>query len=65
MLVSPELMRISLFVCLLGMAILAAFFLRGRSLPLPAYLGWGLLILLLPMLGPFMVILMKPGHQRS
>ncbi len=65
MLVSPDLMRLFLLVCLLGMAILAAFYLRGRSLSNLAYLGWGLLIILLPLLGPFLVLLAQPGHRRG
>ena len=54
-------MRLLLCVCLIGIAMLAAFFLRGRSLSLPAYLGWGALIVLLPLIGPFLVMLIHPG----
>lgn len=61
---SPDIMRALLLVCLLGMAVLAALFLRQRSLSLFAYLGWGLLIVLLPLLGPFLVLLKRPGKQR-
>ena len=64
MLLSPDVMRLILFACLLGMAILAALFLRERKLSLPAYLGWGLLIVLLPLVGPFLVIMISPGGQR-
>ena len=63
-LLSPDVMRLFLFACLLGMAILAVLFLRERKLPLPAYLGWGLLIVLLPLVGPFLVIMISPGGQR-
>ena len=62
---SPDIMRVLLLICLLGMAVLAALFLRQRSLSLSAYLGWGLLIVLLPLLGPFLVLLSRPGKQRS
>ena len=65
MLVSPDVMRIILLACLIGMAILAALFLRKRSLSIPAYLGWGLLIVLVPLVGPFLVILLQPGTKRS
>jgi uncharacterized membrane protein YukC len=57
-------MRILLLACLIGMAILAALFLRKRSLSIPAYLGWGLLIILVPLIGPFLVILLQPGTKR-
>jgi len=65
MLISPDVMRILLLACLIGMAILAALFLRMRSLSIPAYLGWGLLIILVPLIGPFLVILLQPGTKCS
>jgi hypothetical protein len=61
---SPDIMRALLLICLLGMAVLAALFLRQRNLSLFAYLGWGLLIVLLPVIGPFLVLLSRPGKQR-
>jgi hypothetical protein len=63
--VSPETMRLLLVLCLLGMQILAAFFLRRRQLSLQEYLGWGLLIVFLPALGPFLAILFKPGRPAA
>ena len=60
---SPYLMRLFLLLCLLGMELLAAFFLSQRRLPFLAYLGWGLLAVLLPVMGPFLVILHKPGRR--
>ena len=65
MLLSADWMRLLLCFCLIGIAILAAFFLRGRSLSLPAYLGWGALIILLPLIGPFLVVLIQPGTSRK
>jgi hypothetical protein len=65
MLLSADWMRLLLCVCLIGIAILAAFFLRGRSLSLLAYLGWGALIILLPLIGPFLVVLIQPGTSRK
>ena len=62
---SPDLMRAMLLLCWLGMAILAAFFLRTRRLPFSTYLLWGLLALFLPLLGPFLVILSNPGSKRT
>jgi len=60
---SPHLMRLFLLLCLLGMELLAALFLSQRRLPFFAYLGWGLLAVLLPVVGPFLVILHKPGRR--
>lgn len=54
-------MRLILLIALLGMQILAAFYLRQRRLSLLEYLGWGLLIALVPALGPFLTILLRPG----
>ena len=63
MLLTPDAMRASLVISVLGMALLAAFFLRKRQLTTPEYLGWGLIIVLLPLLGPFLVILHRPGRR--
>jgi uncharacterized membrane protein YjfL (UPF0719 family) len=62
MLVSADFMRLLLLLTVLGMAVLAAFYLRQRRLTLQQYLGWGLLAVLLPLLGPFLVILLAPGE---
>ena len=60
---TPDIMRFLLLICLLGMAILAGLYLRKRNLSYSAYLGWGLLIVLVPLLGPFLVIFMRPGGR--
>lgn len=65
MMLSPNTMRALLFLCLLGMALLAAFYLRQRNLSITEYVGWGLLIVLLPLIGPFLVILSTPGVGRN
>ena len=65
MLLSADWMRLLLCLCLIGIAILAAFFLRGRRLSLFEYLGWGALIVLLPLIGPFLVVLIQPGTSRK
>ena len=51
--------------CLVGMALLAVFYLRGRRLSLLGYLAWGLVALLIPAVGPFIVILAHPGVRRQ
>ncbi len=61
---SSEFMRTLLVLCIFGMALLAAFYLRGRKLTPLAYAAWGLLALAFPVLGPFLVIWLKPGEQQ-
>ena len=63
MLLTPDTMRASLVMCVLCMALLATFFLRKRQLSVSEYIGWGLVIILLPLLGPFLVILRQPGKR--
>ena len=63
MLLTADAMRASLVMCVLGMALLAAFFLCKRQLSISEYIGWGLVIILLPLLGPFLVILHRPGKR--
>ena len=63
MLLSAEIMRLLLLMCVLGMTFLAVFYLRRRELSLSEYIGWGLLVVLLPLLGPFLTILYQPGKR--
>ncbi len=63
--VSADTMRALLICCMAGMTLLAAFYLRRRELSTGAYLAWGLLALLVPLLGPFLVILNHPGRLRK
>jgi hypothetical protein len=59
---SSDVMVLLLFLAALGMALIAAFYLRRRSLPLSHYLAWGVLLVFIPFLGPFLVILLHPGR---
>jgi hypothetical protein len=63
--ISPQLMRLLLVTCLVGMAILAILSLRQRKMPVGVYLGWGLIAVLLPLVGPFIVLLARPGGHRQ
>jgi len=65
--ISPDLMRLMLLICMLSMAILAAFYLRQRRLAPLAYALWGLAAILIPVIGPFFVIWKRPGchHTQS
>ena len=60
--IPPHFMHYALLACILGMSLLATFYLRRRQLSLLAYAGWGLLALLLPLMGPFLVIWLRPGR---
>lgn len=66
MLVSADFMRLLLLLTMLGMAMLAAFFLRRRRVTMLQYMVWGLVAVLLPLIGPFLVIVLAPGkHSHS
>ena len=54
-----------LLLCLVGEAVLAVMYLRSRKLSLPAYLGWGVVIVFVPLLGPFLAIACRPGEALS
>jgi len=58
---SADLMRIILVICLLGMSLLAVLYLHSRKMSYEAYLGWGIFAILLPILGPILVIIFAPG----
>lgn len=64
MLSSPDIMRFLLAACLVGMALLALLFLRRRELTTVESLAWGLLIVFVPLLGPFLVIVLRPGSPQ-
>ncbi|HIE24477.1 MAG TPA: hypothetical protein EYP74_00590 [Anaerolineales bacterium] len=60
---NTETLRMIFFSYLLLNFLLAIFYLRNRNLRLGAYMLWGLLALFLPALGPFLVILLRPGKR--
>ena len=61
---ASETIRILLVGCLFLMSLLAVLFLRQRRLSWTAYCAWGLLAVLLPAIGPFLVILAHPGQKK-
>jgi hypothetical protein len=61
MITTSDVLIFCLFVCQIGMMVLAGFYLRGRRLPGIAYLLWGLVAIALPILGPYLVIVSRPG----
>jgi hypothetical protein len=62
---STQILQYLLVGCMVGMALLAVFYLLGRRLTLIGYLAWGLVALLIPAVGPFIVILAHPGERRE
>jgi hypothetical protein len=47
-----------------GLALIAIFYLRRRQLSWTGYLLWGI-IALIPLMGPFLVILGRPGQTKG
>lgn len=65
MLPAPASLLYLLYACIIGMAVLAAFSLRRRKLTPYQYISWGLLALLVPLLGPFLVVAYLPRLERA
>ena len=62
---TPESLRLFLFLILFVLYLLALLSLLRRSLTGLQFSAWGLFALLVPALGPFLVILVHPGHRRQ
>jgi hypothetical protein len=60
----PSVLRGLLIATLVSLAVLAILYLRQRQLSTPGYLAWGLLALMAPGLGPFLVIVARPGWRK-
>jgi hypothetical protein len=60
----PTALLILLIFDIFSLALLAVFYLRKRQLSWFEYLFWGLLALIIPVLGPFVVIASKPGNPK-
>jgi hypothetical protein len=58
----PEALLALLLICMIGEVILAALYLRARSLSISQTVVWVLVILLVPLLGPFLAIALRPGQ---
>jgi len=59
---TAEILRVLLFVVLFGMLMVAVLYLRQRKLSKLAYVLWGILALILPVVGPYIVIASQPGE---
>ncbi|MBM3143970.1 MAG: hypothetical protein FJ010_03160 [Chloroflexi bacterium] len=62
---SADIMRLLLIGCMASLTILAAIYLRRRALSPISYTAWGLFALILPIIGPFLVIWLRPGGSRT
>ena len=60
-----EVLRFMLYIDLFGMLILAVLFLRQRQLSTLGYVCWGIVALLVPVVGPYFVIAYRPGFPLS
>lgn len=56
-----SMIRTLLIVDMVGMALLALCYLRQRRMSTASYLCWGLVALTIPLLGPFLLIVNRPG----
>jgi hypothetical protein len=63
--ISPDSIRLLILLCMVVMGMLAAFSLRRRELPIRVYAFWGLVAVLIPLIGPFIVIWIQPGNKRN
>ena len=61
---TAEFLKFSLYTAIFCLALLGVFYLRSRRLSWQGYLFWGTLAVFIPILGPFIVILSRPGEIR-
>jgi hypothetical protein len=59
-----EILRFVLLCVIVILASTAVFYLRTRRLSLQEYTIWGMMAILLPVVGPFLVIWMRPGRKQ-
>jgi hypothetical protein len=62
---AADIIRVLLLVDIIGLAVLALIYLRRRRLDLWTALAWGLLAVLVPILGPFLVIAFRPAPSKE
>ena len=59
---TTDTLRVLLYVVLFGMLLIAVLYLRQRKLSKAAYVLWGILALIVPVVGPYIVIASRPGE---
>jgi hypothetical protein len=57
-------LHLLLVLFLLAMTLLSVAYLHRRQMSFSSFALWGLLAVLLPALGPFLVIVLRPGTSR-
>jgi hypothetical protein len=57
-----DVLRVLIYIDLFGMLLVAVLYLRQRKLSTLAYVLWGVFALLLPVVGPYLVIAARPGE---
>ncbi len=62
--VAPVFLRWALHGTLIGVALVALLALRRRRLPFGAFVVWGLIVLVAPLVGPFVALLFGPRMPR-
>jgi len=60
---NAETLRLLLAGSLVAMVVLAMLYLGLQRLTFSQFMLWGLFVLLVPALGPFLVILLQPGKS--
>lgn len=60
--ITAGVVRNILLVDIIALALLSLIYLRQRRMSWQAYCCWGLLAMLIPVLGPFLVISNRPGE---
>ena len=58
-------LQVLLLMDVVGMYALAVFYLASRRMSWRQYMGWGLVAVIFPLLGSFLVIASKPGKRRK
>jgi hypothetical protein len=56
-------LHLLLVLFLLAMTLLSVAYLRRRQMSFSAFTMWGLLAVLVPAFGPFLVIVLQPGRS--
>ncbi|HSV85355.1 MAG TPA: hypothetical protein VLH85_02200 [Levilinea sp.] len=62
---NATIIRILLISVIIGMALLAFFYLKQRKLATREFIRFALLAICVPLLGPFLVIVFQPGKPRD
>ncbi|MBN2501079.1 MAG: hypothetical protein JXB38_09905 [Anaerolineales bacterium] len=63
--IHPNVMIVALGIFIVTMTFLGFSYLRRRELETWEYIAWGILVIIVPVLGPFIVIASRPGRTRK